>query len=64
MDVSEFPNVIHDGEVLDSDEDFREDVLIGLISADSDFVSYFIEFWQDQLRFKTDPIGDDWQGVF
>lgn len=47
MNVPQLADVIHDGEVFDSDKDFGEDVLIGLVPVDGDLVCDFVELRQD-----------------
>ncbi len=64
MNVPQLPDVIHDREILDSDEDLWEDVLIGLILVDSDLVGDLVKLRQDKLRLQTDPHGNYRQGLF
>lgn len=44
MNVPKFPDVIHDGKVLDSDKNFRTHALIRLVPADGNTVSDLIQF--------------------
>lgn len=64
MHEPQLPDIVHDGEVLDSDKDFRVHVLIGLVATDSHTIGYFIEFRQDEFRLKPDPQRNDRKRLF
>lgn len=63
MNVPQLPDVIHDGEILDSDKNLREDVLIGLILVDSDLVGNLVKLRQDKFWLNTDPHGNNREGL-
>lgn len=64
MYESKLSDVIHNGELLDSDKHLREDVRIRLVTIDSHSVGNLIKFRQDYFWLQPYPHGNNRQCRF